>query len=183
MKKGYVVGLSVCAILLGTCSLPFLPISGHVFLKNYEQAVRLGPYDIEARILLFENRDKRDMRISGYFTYPAKEMIEDNCFFEVRANLEGQTLQEYPAHVVGTEYEKNFPIETISDSSINSDFRGREYGRLILTLYNEPIVEQTYTLSLQPFSSENKDICIGTKIIKHRIRRYRASPFSIAMGV
>ena len=182
-KKISIAAGLICLLILGICSSPYLPLSQERYLNSFEKIVRLGPYEIKPRILLSANSDNTDMKISGYFSYPAKKMIEDGCVFEVSIDIEGRTRQKYPDHVVGTEYEKNFPTENVTDSSIDDPIDSEKSRRLFLILYNEPIVEQIYTLSLKSKSPKNIDICQGIKIIRHPIRYHRASAWDYAMGV
>lgn len=185
-KKATICGL-VCILVLGTCSLPFLPITGHVYLKSYENKVKLGSYDIDVRILLSDTSEGQ-MNIHGYFSYPAAKMLEGGCYVEVSVEIEGQTPQEYPNHVVNTEYEKNFPKENVFSNSIGISSQSNvennmEKRRLILNLYDEPLTEQVYTINLKPISRKNHDTCSATKTIKHKVKYRRASPFDVAMSV
>ena len=186
MKKRTIITGLICALVLGTCSLPFLPISGP-FLNSYENEIRLASYNIDARIILSETANGQ-MNINAYFSYPAVRMLKDGCFLEVSVNLEGQTSQKYPNHVQNTEYEKNFPKENISSTSINDSTQANfdisnENRRLILSLYDEPLVEQIFTLNLKPLSDQTRNSCHATQEIKHKIRYHRVSMIEIAMGV
>jgi len=183
LKKGVKIGVVVTALFFGICALPFLPITQHEFLKPYEKIVQLGSYDIDVKIILSDNPDETEMSVNAYFTYPAAQMRRDKCFIEVSVDIEGQTPQKYPTHVVGTKYERNFPIERTQDSSIRDTDGVEEFRRLNFMLYNEPIIEQYYTLTLKPVSDENSQNCKAVKIIKHKIRKMRASMFDVAMSV
>lgn len=183
MRNKLKIGGIMSVLILGTCSVPFLPITQHEYLKSYEKKIMLGPYEIEARILLFDNQDETEMTISATFTYPSAQMKKDGCYMEVVADLEGQTPQTYPSHITGTKYEKNFTVENLSDSSFDDLIDVAESRRLRLNMYNEPIVEQMYTLNLKPVSGEIQKSCSGTKVIKHKIRKTRASMFDVAMSV
>ena len=123
------------------------------------------------------------MRISGYFEYPHAQLKKDGCYIEVSVKIEGHTTEKYPAHVINTKYEKNFPIEKTSDSSLETVTYADEKFRLDVMLYNEPLVEQSYTLSLKPIAEKNSNFCNSTKVITHKIRRTRASMFDAAMSV
>ena len=181
--------LSWPTLVLGTCSLPFLPITGHAYLASYEKNTKLGPYEVDVKIILSEAYgDKGQMDIDGYFYYPAAKLIEDGCFLAIEVKIEGQTQQEYPNHVVNTEYERNFPRENIFDDSINELNKSiarlsSKKHRLTLTLYDEPQAEQIYTLKLRPISEVNREFCDATVEIKHKVRRRRASFAQVAMSV
>ena len=182
MKKGYIIGGILVSSLIGTCSLSSLIVLNQVthsnqttYLNSFEGIVRLGHYDIDARILLSENPDKTNMRISAYFKYPAQKIMSDGCVFEVKVDLEGQTPQRYPDHVVGTEYEQNFSIEKISATSVNDSVDVNDFRRLILILYNEPVVEQTYILSVKSKSDNNAELCQAKETIIHKIGYHRSN--------
>lgn len=185
--KNIIFGWPVVA--LGTCTVPFLPITGHTYLAPYEKNTRLGPYEIDVNVVLSEAyEDKSKMNVSGYFYYPAEKLKEDGCYLKIDVTIENQTQQEYPNHVVNTEYEKNFPRENTSDDSIddlnksiaelNSDDQ-----RLTLTLYDEPKVEQIYRLSLRPLSDEKSEFCNTAVEIKHKVKLRRASMAELAVSV
>ena len=183
MKKKTIITSVVCTLILGSCAVPFLPITQHIYLKSYNKSVKLGAYKIDARIILSENRDNNDMRISGYFEYPAAELKKDGCYIEVSVEIEGHTTEKHPAHVINTKHERNFPVEKFSDSSKEKSSYGDEKDRLDIMLYNEPLVEQLYTLSLKPIAEKDRKFCTATKTIKHKVRRARASMFDAAMSV
>ena len=183
MKKKHLITGIISAAILGTCSLPFLPITQHVYLKSYEKKVALGQYKINIRIILSENRDNNDMRISGYFEYPATELKKDGCYIEVSVEIEGHTTQKYPANIIGTINERNFPIENSTDSSVGKISSSEEIQRLTILLYNEPLVDQLYVLKLKPTEEKYREVCTAIKIIKHKVRRVRASMYDAAMSV
>ena len=188
MRKLKKIILSWPALLLGTCSLPFLPITGHTYLASYEKSTKLGPYEIDVKIILskaYENKEQ--INISGYFYYPAKKLIEDGCLLEIDVKIEGLTPQKYPNHVVGTEHERNFPKENKFDDTSNDVNKSiselESKNRLTLTLYDEPKVEQIYSLNLKPISELNREFCEAKMEIKHKVKRRRASLFDAAMSI
>ncbi len=183
MKKKIIINSFVSALVLGSCAVPFLPITQHIYLKSYNKTVKLGAYEIDARIILSENTNNNDMRISGYFEYPATELLKDGCYIEVSVEIEGHTTEKYPAHVINTKHERNFPVEKFSDNSLGKSSYSDGKHRLDIMLYNEPLVEQLYILNLKPIAEKDQKSCTVTKTIKHKVRRARASMFDAAMSV
>lgn len=181
MSKTLIKSGIIGFVLISICALPFLPIKRHFLLKTYDDPITLGSYEIAPQIRLDRIGKLSEINIDAQFKYPAAQIFEDGCIFSVEVVLKGQTPQTYPKYIETPEDRMGFRVENIHVDSRNdqpSDFGNQT---LILTLYNEPMVKQTYVLKLEPRVIGTTDNCDASTQITHKARHIRTSHFTAAL--
>ncbi len=162
-----IINLILLLIVISVVALPFIPMSKDTFLAGKYKTIKIGPYEIYAKIGLRENNKRISMEGFSYFEYSEKQLSKNGCLLKITVKIE------------------NYDGENLSCSSSNSSctYKNDGMGRLSLYFYNAPIKTQTYVFSLLPKDGEISELCEGSKSLVHKIRYRRSSWWERAMSV
>jgi len=163
-------------IVIGAVAFPFVPMSKDTFLAGKYKTIKIGSYQIYAKIGLRENNERSSMEGFSYFEYSEEQLLKDNCLLKVSIEIDDHDINSSKSRAAGG----NFSCLSSEESCT---YKNEGMGRLSLYFYNAPIHSQTYIFSLVSKNGQLNTLCDGTNSITHKIRYRRSSWWERAMSV